>query len=75
LGSLVAAAGVFPVSVVPDVKVALEMASEDLAYAVGSADEELLDTEIAEPVQVLAEEPDIVSEVARKEEEEDLVRD
>ena len=58
----------------PDVKVALEMASEDLAYAVGSADEELLDTEIAEPVQVLAEEPDIVSEVARKEEE-DLGRD
>ena len=72
MGSLVAAAGVFPVSVVPDVKVALEMASEDLAYAVGSADEELLDTEIAEPVQVLAEEPDIVSEVARKE---DLGRD
>ena len=64
------AAAVLPV--VPEVKVALEVPSE-VAYAVGSADEELLDTEIAEPLQALSE-PDIVSEVARKEEE-DLGRD
>ena len=67
-----AAADAAVLPVVPEVKVvALEVPSE-VAYAVGSADEELLDTEIAEPVQVLAEEPDIVSEVARKE---DLGRD